>query len=120
MRFSSSPRSLPWSIAEACGCPVKVLGDAFIARLKDSDDDFARMDFALAELNSDSKWIKVARDLNIYRHQGEGANRLSEMIKAGEVREAMWIRSETCVVLLWWWLWLWLLLLLFLLEIHGS
>jgi hypothetical protein len=37
-------------LAAAAGHPVDVRGDAFVSRVMDSDEDFQRMDFTLAEV----------------------------------------------------------------------
>eukprot|EP00937_MAST-01D_sp_MAST-1D-sp2_P001924 g1924.t1 len=48
-------------IARACHCPTQVLGDAFIGRFFDNEDDFARRDFRVDELRDDAPWMQEAR-----------------------------------------------------------
>jgi hypothetical protein len=38
-----------------------VMGDAFLARFFDNDDDFKRMDFEVSELDSSAPWMDLAR-----------------------------------------------------------
>lgn len=48
-------------VAQLCGLALEVRGDAFLARFRDNDDDFERMDFSLAELSSSAPWVAEAR-----------------------------------------------------------
>ena len=57
--------------AEA-GSPQQVLGDAFIARIFDDDDQFKRLDFTLDECSSDAPWIMKAKTLAAERHENVG------------------------------------------------
>jgi hypothetical protein len=60
-----TPKGLPLNqratqIAQQCHRMVNVMGDAFIGKIFDNEDDFTRMDFSLADLNGDAAWMKMA------------------------------------------------------------
>lgn len=40
------------------------MGDAFIAKVRETDEEFERMDFSLSEVSSDASWMKEARSHN--------------------------------------------------------
>jgi hypothetical protein len=42
---------------------IDVRGDAFLARMRDDPvkDEFARLDFTLADMQSDAKWVAAAK-----------------------------------------------------------
>lgn len=46
-------------LAACCGTHVQVHGDAFIARFRDDDDNFERLDFQIGELSSAAPWVQV-------------------------------------------------------------
>jgi hypothetical protein len=61
-------RATQFSIA--AGWRQGILGDAFVARARDDNDDlFERLDFTVAELSSDAPWMAGARRLNAKRTQ---------------------------------------------------
>ena len=72
--------------AEA-GSPQQVLGDAFIARIFDDDDQFKRLDFTLDECSSDAAWIKKAKTLAVERQENVGdiARTMAEFKAKGAV-----------------------------------
>eukprot|EP00891_Asterochloris_glomerata_P002514 jgi/Astpho2/2514/Aster-04231 len=51
-------------IANCCGKPLEVKGDAFLARVYDNGEDFKRMDFRLPEVSSSAQWVKDAATQN--------------------------------------------------------
>jgi hypothetical protein len=59
-------------LANECGAPTDIVGDAFIARILDDDDRFERHDFTLAEVSSGAPWVKRAFELNIKKKQNVG------------------------------------------------
>ena len=74
----SNPRAS--EVARACGKGVDVRGDAFLARVMDDGDAFARLDLTLAEVKSDAAWVRAARAQNESKQQqqqqvGGGAGR---------------------------------------------
>jgi len=64
------PKNLPLNaratqLSAACGIPTQVRGDAFIARLRDDQNDiFERMDFTMSELSADAPWAVAAKCYN--------------------------------------------------------
>lgn len=44
--------------------PVQVLGDCWVARCFDNDDDFIRYDMTFDDLNEDKPWIRLAQKIN--------------------------------------------------------
>jgi len=53
------------AICATVGKPCNVLGDAFIGRFFDNEDEFKRYDFTLADISSsDVEWMKKARAEN--------------------------------------------------------
>jgi hypothetical protein len=72
--------------AEA-GSPQQVLGDAFIARIFDDDDQFKRLDFTLDECSSDAAWIMKAKTLAVERQENVGdiARTMAEFKAKGAV-----------------------------------
>ena len=59
-------------LAAAAGSPQRVMGDAFIARIFDDDNDFKRLDFTLDECSSDAAWMKRAKALALDREASIG------------------------------------------------
>ena len=56
-----SPRNIrATEISRCCGKPLDVRGDAFFGRVLDDGDNFARMDFTLADVSSSAPWVKQA------------------------------------------------------------
>ena len=49
------------ALAQACGYPLSVSGDCFVARVFDDENDFRRIDFCKSELDGDAAWVKTAR-----------------------------------------------------------
>lgn len=47
-----------------------ILGDAFLARVKENDEEFERMDFTLSDISSNAQWMADA-----LKHQKEKINR---------------------------------------------
>ena len=60
------------ALSAEAGTPQQVMGDAFIARIFDDDDDFKRLDFTLDECSSDATWMKKAKALAIERSMNVG------------------------------------------------
>eukprot|EP00887_Chlorella_sp_A99_P000002 scaffold16.g2.t1 len=56
-------------IAACCGKPMDVKGDAFLARVFDNGDDFARLNLALSEVSSSAAWVKEAKVQNDRKRQ---------------------------------------------------
>ena len=57
-----APRNLrATEIAHCCGKQIDVKGDAFLARVMDNGDDFARLDLTLGEVSSSAGWVAAAR-----------------------------------------------------------
>ncbi|GLI64556.1 hypothetical protein VaNZ11_007876 [Volvox africanus] len=54
----ANPRAT--QIADCCGRPVQIRGDAFLGRLFDNDDAFVRMNFRLSEVSSAAPWVAAA------------------------------------------------------------
>ena len=52
--------------AAVCGVHVQIHGDAFVARFRDDDDEFERLDFGLGELSSSAPWVQVCVNANMY------------------------------------------------------
>jgi len=48
---------------------TSVVGDAFIARVKENEDEFVRMDFYVSDVSSNARWMNDAR-----RHSHQKAN----------------------------------------------
>lgn len=67
-------------LANECGAPADIVGDAFIARIIDDDDRFERHDFTLAEVSSSAPWVKRAFDANLKKQQNAGD--MQEQLKA--------------------------------------
>lgn len=46
-----------------CGMKIDVRGDSFVARMRDDPvkDEFSRVDFTLADMQSDAAWIRKAK-----------------------------------------------------------
>jgi len=59
-------------LAAAAGHPCEVHGDAFVARVVDSEEAFERLDFTLAEVASDAAWIPAAQARNARRRANAG------------------------------------------------
>ncbi len=56
------------AICAACGLPTEVRGDAFVARLRDDQNDiFERLDLRVADISSDAGWMKTAAERNANR-----------------------------------------------------
>lgn len=51
--------------AACCGAHVQVHGDAFVARFRDNEDEFERLDFQLNELSSSAPWVEVRSVMRI-------------------------------------------------------
>lgn len=76
-------------LAHCCGQPLDVKGDAFLARVMDNGDDFARMDFNLAEMSSSAAWVKAAAQQAAQRRQRDSAESvLRRMQDGGGKKEA--------------------------------
>jgi tetratricopeptide (TPR) repeat protein len=60
-------------IAACAGKPLDVCGDAFLARVMDSDAEFARLDLALDEVSSSAPWVKAAAAQNARKAASESA-----------------------------------------------
>lgn len=57
------------AICAACGIPTEVRGDAFVAKLRDDQNDiFERQDFRIADIASDAAWVKTAAARNAARN----------------------------------------------------
>ncbi|KIZ02018.1 hypothetical protein MNEG_5942 [Monoraphidium neglectum] len=82
-RAARNPRAC--DILMACGGnPMDVLGDVFIGRLFDNEDDFRRLDFTLDELRSDAPWIKEAALQAAQRRDRSGqVHNFAERIRGG-------------------------------------
>eukprot|EP00210_Caulerpa_lentillifera_P002757 g2636.t1 len=67
---SGSYKNLPINtratdLTQTCGLLTEfILGDAFLARVKENDDDFKRMDLLTSEVSSTAKWVKQAKKHN--------------------------------------------------------
>ena len=61
-------------IAACAGKPLDVCGDAFLARVMDSEDAFARVDLLLSEVSSSAPWVKAAADQNRRKAASESAH----------------------------------------------
>lgn len=61
-------------IAACAGKPLDVCGDAFLARVMDSDAEFARLDLTLDEVSSSAPWVKAAADQNRRKAASESAS----------------------------------------------
>ena len=49
-----------WTITcEADARAAQVRGDAFLARVRDSEEEFQRLDFTLREVSSSAPWVKA-------------------------------------------------------------
>lgn len=72
-------------IAACAGKPLDVCGDAFLARVMDSDAEFARLDLRLEEVSSSAPWVKAGAAQNAAKRAGESADvRLARAgVKAG-------------------------------------
>ena len=58
-------------IASTCGLKtLQVRGDVFIGKLIESDEQFERLNFTLQDLDSSSKWMQVAHNLNMAKVMG--------------------------------------------------
>jgi len=66
-------------LAAACGLQVQVRGDAFVARLRDNDDDFERLDFGMADCSSTAAWVRQACEFNRRRGAGGEAAALEKL-----------------------------------------
>mmetsp|Transcript_11455 Transcript_11455/g.32181 ORF Transcript_11455/g.32181 Transcript_11455/m.32181 type:complete len:251 (-) Transcript_11455:15-767(-) len=56
------------AIAANCGMNVAIRGDAFIARVRETNtDEYARLDFCLEELSPASPWYKIAQTVHAKR-----------------------------------------------------
>lgn len=68
------PRNLrACEIAACAGKPLDVCGDAFLARVMDSEAEFARLDLTLDEVSSSAPWVKAAADQNRRKAASESA-----------------------------------------------
>jgi hypothetical protein len=80
------PRNLrACEIAACAGKPLDVCGDAFLARVMDSDAEFARLDLLLSEVSSGAAWVKAAAAQNRAKAASESA-----------ATEAAWSWSRAC------------------------
>lgn len=71
-------------IASVCGKQLQVKGDAFLARVMDSDKEFERQDFLLAEVSSSAPWVKAAEEQARSRAaRGESAEAVMRRLGAG-------------------------------------
>ena len=52
------------SICHVAGTDVRIMGDAFLARFFDNDDDFKRLDFKLVDLTENSDFLRTAKRLS--------------------------------------------------------
>lgn len=68
-------------LAAAAGHPCEVHGDAFVARVVDSEDEFRRLDFTLAEVASDAAWIPAAQARNARRRANAG--KMADLVPGG-------------------------------------
>ncbi|KAK9823016.1 hypothetical protein WJX81_007094 [Elliptochloris bilobata] len=60
-------------IAACCGRAMEVRGDAFLARVRDNEDEFERLDFTLREVSSSAPWVKEAAAQNERKRNAESA-----------------------------------------------
>eukprot|EP00122_Pirum_gemmata_P012966 Pgem_evm1s12058 len=75
----------------ACGVSVEVRGDGFVARIRETPtDEYARMDFRLAECESKANWVQEAAIFNKKKAEG--------MVKDGKITEKVVIRTGIFVV----------------------
>lgn len=52
-------------LTHTCGLFTEsILGDAFLARVKENDDDFERMDISASEVSSTARWVTEAKKHN--------------------------------------------------------
>jgi len=70
-------------IASVCGKPLQVKGDAFLARVMDSDAEFERQDFLLSEVSSSAPWVKAAADQAAARAKRGSAEAIMRQMGAG-------------------------------------
>ena len=69
-----SPRNIrATEISRCCGKPLDVRGDAFFGRVLDDGDNFARMDFTLADVSSSAPWVKQAKEQAIKRQKAQSS-----------------------------------------------
>ena len=62
------------NVSHLAGTDVRVMGDAFLARFFDNDDDFKRLDFTLKDLSNESEFFPEAKrlaGLRATRSQGQ-------------------------------------------------
>ena len=75
----------------AAGLPTTIHGDAFLARTVDCDEEFSRLDFTAAEVDSGAAWLEEARESN--RRRQASAGKMQEltrgMANVGAGAEAM-------------------------------
>jgi hypothetical protein len=72
-----TPKGLPLNrrataIAQQCHRMVNVMGDAFIGKIFDNEDDFNRLDFTMNDLSGDAAWMKMA-SMQAKKSAGPGA-----------------------------------------------
>eukprot|EP00808_Paulinella_micropora_P014819 g57609.t1 len=51
-------------IAIEAGKKIQIMGDAWLARVWDNEDDFKRLDFTLADCQKSAAWFQKARTIN--------------------------------------------------------
>jgi hypothetical protein len=60
----------------------QVQGDAFLARIFDSEVDFERLDFNLKEVTSSATWVKEAAAQNEAKRRGDSAASVFQRMQA--------------------------------------
>ncbi|GFR48092.1 hypothetical protein Agub_g9779, partial [Astrephomene gubernaculifera] len=68
-------------IADCCGRPMQVRGDAFLSRMFDNEDSFVRLDLRLGEVSSGAEWVAAAA--------AQAARRMREGDRAAEFMAKM-------------------------------
>jgi len=78
------------SVTHEIGKPLKVLGDAWIARIQDDGLDlFQRMDFTLADLRSDAEWLKKAKVINLQAIGRDTKQEMQNLMNAASKKSAL-------------------------------
>jgi len=76
-------------VAKEAGKAIRVIGDAWIARLYDNQEDFQRMDFTLDDLKSDTDWMKKAKELNLKSAGRDAKKEMKDLMDLASKKSAL-------------------------------
>jgi hypothetical protein len=65
---------------------VQILGDAWLARIFDNEEEFQRLDFGLAEVSSSADWVRKAAEQSAARARGECSMASFQQLQSSVIR----------------------------------